>query len=75
MAECDKNIGIAIVPNEIYNSLAISQLSNTSIYLSLNDNPLESTKLSIKSSLDLLLINKDISKRLFNGLFVKNSFL
>ena len=72
MKECDKNIGIAIVPNQIYNSLVISHLSNTSIYLPLFNDPLESTSLNIKESLELLLFNKDISKRLYNNLLVKN---
>ena len=72
MAEYDKNIGIAIVPNQIYNSLVISHLSNTSIYLPLLNDPLESTCLNIKESLELLLFNKDISKRLYNNLLVKN---
>ena len=59
VAECDKNIGIAIVPNQIYNSLVISHLSNTSIYLPLLNDPLESTSLNIKESLELLLFNKN----------------
>ena len=39
--ECDKNIGVAIISQTLYDHLVFEHLSNDNYYLRLNENPLQ----------------------------------
>jgi hypothetical protein len=66
IAECDKNIGAVIIPNNLYKELALESLSNTKLYKKLDYNPLEETLNKINNILSFLTEKNYISKYLFN---------
>ena len=49
VVQCDKNIGLAVINNELLHSLCLSHLSDTNTYLKLNINPIEESIIEIKS--------------------------
>ena len=69
--QCDKNIGAAIISNDLHNELCLSHLMNNNIYAKLDNNPLESTVQLIEDTIMNLAINKQLSlslaKKLTNG--------
>ena len=74
--ECDKNIGLAIMSNEIHDDLCLKMLSDSITYEKLSENPLEEIIKKIKRELFNLKENKDIkSERLFKILLPKDSGL
>jgi hypothetical protein len=66
--DCDKNIGAAIISNELFNSISLDHLNSCSSYKKLDSNPLSNTISLINDKLKFLLDNKHISKKLFNHL-------
>ena len=72
VAECDKNVGISIMSNEIYDEFVLDHLNDASVYKKLDTNPLDSTVESIKIVLNNLLVAKQIDKRIFKNLIVTN---
>ena len=61
--------------HEYYDFLCMKQLSDSNTYNTLNSNPLNTMNEEIKNILDNLLINKSISKRIYEKLFVKENKL
>ena len=53
IVQCDKNVGFAIISNELYDKLCLSHLNDSNNFVQLTDNPLEHTQI-------LLLINLTI---------------
>ena len=51
ITDCDKNVGICIMSNEIYNSLVLNQLSNSSIYVKIDNITKETISKKIDSKL------------------------
>lgn len=72
VAECDKNIGVVIVNHNLYNNLCNSLLCDTNTYDKLDSNPLDLVNNQIKETLNYLLSNKLISKKIFEKLLVSN---
>lgn len=70
ITECDKNIGTAIISNELYKELSLKHLSNSIYYETIDLNPLNSTQLIIKNELNYLFSNKHISKNLYKRLIL-----
>ena len=58
--------------NDLYNSLSLSILSNSSFFSEINCDPLDLTISNIFSELTFLFQNKYISKKLFNSLIIKD---
>ena len=69
---CDKNVGLCIIKNDIYNDFVFSQLNDCNNYIRILSDPLESTISTIKIKLDKLLLNKDIHISLHKGLVPNN---
>ncbi len=55
--QTDKNIGLAIIENELLDSLSVSHLNDTSVYTKLNSNPLQNGIRDIKTILNALYTN------------------
>lgn len=68
IVECDKNIGSAIISNELYNELVLKQLNDKTTYIEINSNPLIEIINHINNELNKLVKTKNISKRLYNKL-------
>ena len=75
VVELDKNVGCAIISNELYDDLALEHLSDTNTYKKIDSNPLEEIIKELNNSLMNLLENKHINKELFNLLLVKQAKL
>ena len=71
--ECDKNIGSAIISNELYDSLVIDNLSNSNNYKQLEYNPLSEVISNIKKHLLILFNDKHIHKKFFDKLILINN--
>jgi hypothetical protein len=59
--QTDKNIGLAIIANELLDSLSVSHLNDTSVYTKLNSNPLQNGIRDIKTILNALYTNKELN--------------
>ena len=66
--DCDKNIGICFIDNNIYIKFVEEHLNNRDTYKLLENDPLESTSKLISDKLNRLFQQKHISKRLSTGL-------
>ena len=75
VAECDKNVGVCLISNDNYNTLCLSLLNDINTYEHIPTNPLNLVNEKIKISLDNLLLNKDISKQLYEKLFTSKNKL
>ena len=75
VVELDKNIGCAIISNQLYNDLAMEHLSDTTTYKRIDSNPLENAISNVNDSLSNLLENDHISGELFKLLKVDNARL
>jgi predicted GIY-YIG superfamily endonuclease len=75
IVECDKNVGVCFMSHEYYDFLCMKQLSDSNTYNSLNADPLYTINNEMKHILDNLLINKSISKKIYDKLFVKENKL
>jgi hypothetical protein len=75
VAECDKNVGISILSHDIYDELCNTHLNDTRTYKELYSSPLEETTNIIKSTLNDLLISKEIIQPLYDKLQVNNAKL
>ena len=75
IVELDKNVGLAMISNSLYNNLAMEHLSDTSTYKRIELDPLENTMRLVNNSLENLLINKDISHKLFKLLEINKAKL
>ena len=71
ITECDKNIGVAIVSNQVYEELSFIHLDNKENFIKLDENPLNEVNTIVLDTLISLKNNKHISKRLYNNLFIK----
>ena len=71
--ECDKNIGSALISNELYDILVYENLSNNTVYTELFENPLKEFFLNIKNNLNTLYNEKHINKSLYDKLFSLNN--
>ncbi|CAF1085156.1 unnamed protein product, partial [Brachionus calyciflorus] len=70
--ESDKNVGACLITQPLCNSLALDCLSDTSIYIKLDSDPLNDIKTRIESQLNSLVDLGWISKRLKKLLIVDN---
>ena len=71
--QCDKNVGLSIVSNELLDKLCLEHLSDTKTYRALECNPISSTISNINETLSALRINKEIKLELYNQLITKDS--
>ena len=75
VVELDKNVGSAILSNELHENLILNILGDTLVYRELEYDPLECCLLNIKDTLFENFENKNISKKLFNSLINPNGKL
>ena len=75
VVELDKNVGMAMISNSLYDDLVMEHLNDISTYKLIDTNPLEDTIKIVNNSLENLLINKNISHKLFKMLEVNNAKL
>ena len=68
VVECDKNVGSAIISHDLYNKLCLDFL-DTSDFEKIEINPLEKINLEIKTNLDKLLDDNEISLIMHNFLY------
>ena len=73
ICELDKNIGIGIIDNKLYDSLCVEFLSNPECYEKIQEDPLLSSCNKINNKLLKLLNNKNISKKLFSKIKIDHS--
>ena len=69
--QCDKNIGMAIISNDLLDSLCVSHLSDIKIYVKLDSNPINDTIISLRNILHELQKEKQLKISL-NSLIPKN---
>ena len=62
--QCDKNIGLAIISNNLLHELCTQHLSYNKTYLKLDSNPLKECCLQIKAKLDVLIKDKQLNIKL-----------
>ena len=60
--ECDKNVGCALISNELYNDCIDKYLQNNDSYLQIQNDPLDEMVLEINSEIECLFKNNHISK-------------
>jgi hypothetical protein len=75
VVELDKNIGCAIISNELYDNLALEHLNDITTYKKIESNPLEHIINNVNESLNNLLDNNHISEDLYKLLAVKEAEL
>jgi len=75
VVELDKNIGCAIISNELYDNLALEHLNDITTYKKIESNPLEDIINNVNESLNNLLDNNHISEDLYKLLVVKEAKL
>ena len=68
IVELDKNIGSALISNELYDTLVFKSLNDKNVYSNFKENPMNNIKMNIESKLVESLNNSHISKKLFNNL-------
>ena len=73
--DCDKNVGLCIIDNKVYDEFVLEQLNNTTNYLSIPSNPLSSTINLIDETLLDLYNSRDIKKVIYEKLSPKDSKL
>jgi hypothetical protein len=64
--ECDKNVGLCIIPVKEYNKVMLDHLNNQTLYQELDNNPLKETIQSVSNELNDMKKQKLISKELYN---------
>ena len=64
IATCDKNVGSALISNDLYTKISQEFLRDDISYTALSSNPLEKTIKKINLKLDELFINMHISIKL-----------
>lgn len=67
---CDKNVGTALIANDLYLKLTKEFLDKDPSYSPLKNNPLKITIVKINQKLDSLFINQHISKKVRDYLIV-----
>lgn len=72
VSECDKNIGLAILSNETYETLCQEHLCQIDNFIELTENPIEQAQDSIKNCLIDLFLNRNISNKMLKKLFIEN---
>ena len=75
VVECDKNVGVCLISNDNYNTLCLSLLNDINTYEQIPADPINLVNETIKTSLDNLLSNKDISEKLYEKLFTSKNKL
>jgi hypothetical protein len=73
--DCDKNIGICFIDNNIYNNFVEDHLKDRETYELLPENPIDIVSNKIKEKIQLLCSQKHISKKLGKNLINNNSKL
>ncbi|CAF1057037.1 unnamed protein product [Brachionus calyciflorus] len=68
IVECDKNVGFAILNNQLYDQLCDDHLNNNKYYKEIFEDPLVSSIELINKELEELFTNEDISSSLFYSL-------
>lgn len=72
--QCDKNIGFLLISNENFKFITENHLfSNSSTYIKLDSDPLNSTIENVNSKLLFLLNNNHICNKLYNCLTIKDN--
>jgi len=74
VVECDKNVGSAIISHKLYDELCLKNL-DCQDFEKISEDPLNKINKEISDSLTELLSNNDISLKLKDFLFLKNSKL
>ena len=75
VVELDKNVGSAVISNNLYNSLVMDILNDPLVYREVNEDPLESCLDLIHDTLFVNFESKNISKRLYKTLLNVNGKL
>ena len=75
IVECDKNVGMCIIKNEVYDNLVVSHLSSSITYQEIDNDPLWNCNTTIKNTINYLIKIKAISKRIGEKLFISDSKL
>lgn len=70
--DCDKNVGLALISNELYENNVIKYLNEDSTYSLINKDILPSVTSNINDNLYDLFNNGHISKRMLNKVKIKN---
>ena len=70
--DCDKNVGLALISNELYENNVIKYLNEDSTYSLINKDILPSVTSNINDTLYDLFNNGHISKRMLNKVKIKN---
>ena len=70
--DCDKNVGLALISNELYEKNVIKYLNEDSTYSLINKDILPSVTSNINDTLYDLFNNGHISKRMLNKVKIKN---
>jgi hypothetical protein len=65
---CDKNVGNALISNELYNLSAFEFLNSEATFIELNNDPLEETINLIRNEINYLCSNNHISEKLKKSL-------
>jgi hypothetical protein len=68
VVQLDKNVGAALISNELFNDLAYDLLNDENCYDRIEDNPLDFIIISIEKELWRLYYKKFISNELFHAL-------
>ena len=72
IVELDKNVGVGIINNNLYDSLCLELLSNSDNYTKIFHDPLNESCNVINNILKRLYKNKCISLKLYNNIKIKN---
>lgn len=75
VVELDKNVGCALISNELYKNLAIEHLNDIGTYSRLDSDPLERTIRNVNNSLANLLDENHISNELYKLLKIEKAKL
>jgi len=73
VTETDKNIGITVSTHQVYNDLALKHLQDTNIYSKIDNLNIFEINTLIKNSIDYLLTEKHITKKLSNAIIIDNN--
>ena len=71
--DADKNVGLAIISNELHDNLVLNHLNNCETYSFINDFNLNDIVTNINDSLLDLKISKHISNKLYSKLVISDS--
>ncbi len=70
--DTDKNVGLAIISNDLYDSLVFSHLNNSNTYTLIDNFNLDDIVFNINDALLDLKISKSISSQLYHRVYISN---